>query len=103
MKKRKPTGEYELFKEIWGERPHISFLSGRELKYFDPRLFAHVIAKSKGEQWRLNKDNIVLLHPEEHELLDVGTEEKRKMYAFKWKCDWRKLEEKKETLCINQK
>ena len=92
------TGELKLFKEIWGERPHISFLSNRELKYFDIKYFAHVIAKSKWGGGRLLKDNIILLHPEEHNLLDQGTVAQRATYAEKWGCDWNKIEELKQNL-----
>lgn len=94
----KVTGELNLFKEIWGERPHISQLTGRPLKYFDVKYFAHIIAKSKWEVGRLLKSNILILHPEEHNLLDQGTQKQRDEYAKKWNCDWNFIEELKQKL-----
>ena len=98
MKKRKPTGELELFKEIWEERIHISFLSGTPIKYFDVKCFAHVLNKGKYPKFRLNKDNIVLLTPTEHNLLDAGTQLARDKYAFITESNWEKITNLKEKL-----
>lgn len=96
--KKKSGRELALFKLIWEEREHISFLSGKKLQYFDVKQMAHVVAKSRGEQYRLRKDNIVLLTYEEHMLYDAGTEKQREDYAKKWNCDWKKLYKLKEKI-----
>lgn len=64
--KRKPTGELDLFKEIWEERPHISEISGEPLREFDVRYFSHILPKSTFPLYRLRKENILLKTPEEH-------------------------------------
>lgn len=84
--KTKPTGELELFKEIWLERPHKSELSGENLlsptnlKWINQ--FLHVLPKSLYPKFRLNKDNILLGLPEEHdrqEEFEVFNEKKNKL------------------------
>lgn len=84
--------EFQLFKEIWNEREHVSWLSGRKLIYFDVKCFAHVVAKSKGEKFKLMKDNIILLHPEDHTLLDQGTIKARQLYEEKYNCNFGEIE-----------
>lgn len=68
---KKPTGEYDMFLEIWSERPHVSFVSGKLLdNYFGSKLFvnlfSHLLPKGKYPEARLDKNNIVLLTPQEH-------------------------------------
>jgi len=92
LKTRKTkTGELDLFKSIWLEREHISFLSGRSIKWFDIKAFAHVVAKSKLPEARLDKNNIILLHPEEHNLEHIGTNSQREKYCQDWNCSWDKI------------
>lgn len=90
---RKETGELELFIQIWNERPHKSFLSGKKLNTFSPSLFAHVLPKAKNRfpKWKLNPDNIILLTIEEHHLYDNGYIEQRERYAKENNCDWNKI------------
>lgn len=80
-----PGGMIGLFREIWEEREHVSFLSGNELR-FNVSCFAHVLPKGKGffPKYAYRKENIVLVTPEEHTLIDHGTEEKRKAYPADW-------------------
>lgn len=92
------NSEKELFREIWYSRPRVSFLSGKPLKYeedgqFWVNLFAHVLAKGKSKypRFKLYSKNIILLTPEEHMLLDQGTEMNRMAYAKKNGCDWQKV------------
>lgn len=92
MKSRSKTGELELFKEIWDEREHQSFLSGKPVQA-NIFCFAHVLSKGMYPKFRLNKENIILLTAEEHQLLDHGTEEKRIKYGYDWGKIW-KLKEK---------
>ena len=42
---KQPTGELELFKEVWLERPHVSELSGEKLYFFDINNFHHLLTK----------------------------------------------------------
>lgn len=99
----KPTGEKDMFMDIWNERSHISFLSGKKLDEFENspfffNLFAHLFPKGKYPKERLNVDNIVLLTPEEHFLMDQGTIEQRDKYAHDNNCSWEKIYNKKEEL-----
>lgn len=65
--KRKPTGELEVFKSIWSERPHFSQVSGKFLgDDLNVSFFSHILPKSHYKRFRLNKQNIVLKTEEEH-------------------------------------
>jgi hypothetical protein len=96
---KKPTGEKDVFLEIWEERERVSFVTGVELSQYEetdlfPNLFAHVLSKKQYPKFRLNKKNIVLLTPDEHYLYDQGTIADRQVYAntcAPYKCDWIKL------------
>ena len=87
-----------MYYEIWQEREHISFLSGKSLEsYFGTdyfrNMFAHVLAKGQNKypRFKTYKKNIVLLTPYEHHLFDNGTIEQRQKYADETGCDWGKL------------
>ena len=58
---RKPTGELELFKEIWYERKHICADCGSEIRFFSHSNFHHILAKSREPKLRLVKENILIL------------------------------------------
>ena len=64
--KKANTGELELFKKIWSERPHVSELSGKEIRIFDPHSFHHLLTKQAYPEHRLVSDNIVILTRAEH-------------------------------------
>jgi len=95
--KKKPTGEKALFEEIWDERPRVSFLSGKELD-FSVSIFAHVLNKKDFSNYRLNKENIILLTPDEHFLLDMGTAAQREKYGIVNGCSYEKIDALKELL-----
>lgn len=102
-KTRKKTGELDVFNQIWEQREHISELSERGLEEFKntdfyPNLFAHVLDKNKYSKFRLRKDNILLVHPEEHNLIDQGTEEQRRAYEKKWRMSFQKFYDKQREL-----
>lgn len=65
--------EFCLYKEIWAERPHYSEVSGKYLGK-EPMLwmFDHLLEKSKYPHLRLEKDNIILVTFEEHEVKGYG-------------------------------
>ncbi len=65
-KRKKATGELDLFVEIWNERPHISEVSGKPIKYFNVGCFSHILPKGQFKRFRLKKENIVLKTLEEH-------------------------------------
>lgn len=64
--------EIDIFNEIWNERPHISELSGEPLPYEKNNMsmwvcqFLHVIPKGMSPKLRLDKRNIMLGTPDEH-------------------------------------
>ena len=92
-----------MFLDIWDKREHISELSGRKLDEFYGRpqwhsIFAHILNKGQYPKFRLNQENIIMLHPSEHFLLDQGTQEQREKYAAEWLCDWSIVYDKKEQL-----
>lgn len=55
------TGESELFKEIWKERPNICVHCKRVLHKFNIWYFAHIKPKSTHPKLRLDKNNIRIL------------------------------------------
>lgn len=67
-KKRKATGELEMFQDIWNRRPHRSQFSLTPIEEFDVRCFAHVLPKSTHKQFRLDPRNIKLLTADEHDM-----------------------------------
>lgn len=67
-RKRKATGELELFKQIWEERPHVSEVSGRALGPFNVSFFSHILNKGHYPEARLDKENILLKSTDEHRL-----------------------------------
>jgi hypothetical protein len=71
--KPKPSGELELFKKIWSERPHVSEISGKPLGKFNVCYFSHVISKGSRPDLRDLKENILLMTFEEHQLWEFGT------------------------------
>ncbi len=98
--KKKKGGELELFKQIWLDREHVSWLSERPLYegIYWINQFAHVIAKGVRPDLRLLPENIVLLTPDEHAMYDQGTEKARQEYAEQYGCDWQKLYDLKDAL-----
>jgi hypothetical protein len=102
MPRRRKTNELALFKEVWGERSHTSFLSGKPLKYFDVKSFAHVLAKGKYPKLRLLKENIILLTAEEHHLLDQGTDEQRRKYELANSCSFESIRQLKQKIIMKQ-
>lgn len=75
----KPTGERELFLEIWEERPHYctnkdcqEYLGEEPLTHY----FAHLKSKGAHNELRLDKDNIALLCFDCHYIYDNGDRSK---------------------------
>ena len=92
------SGEAELYKAIWDSREHKSFLSGKPINLVEGsnfwfNVFAHVLAKGKAKypKFKLYSKNIVMLTPEEHNLLDHCSSDEREKYAKRTGCDWNKI------------
>lgn len=83
QRKRKVTGEGELFKEIAKERPHICFVTKQTVNIYnqDGRLnvscFAHLVSKGSRTDLRLLKKNIVIVLPRVHQIYDKGNRQER--------------------------
>ena len=92
--KRKKTGEYALFMEIYEENKNrwVSWISGRPLylpnHYLFVNQFSHLLPKGKYSKQRLNKENIWTVHHEEHTLIDHGYKEQRDKYEAKYGCSF---------------
>lgn len=72
--KRKPTGELDLFKEIWAERPHICVKCGKRLgETLKPIFFSHIKSKGAYPELRLVKTNIELVCADCHHEYEFGS------------------------------
>jgi hypothetical protein len=69
--------QVELFNHIWETQSHVCWLTKRPLPEKDIRMFAHVLRKRKYTYFKLNPDNIRLLLPTIHDLVDNFKEEYR--------------------------
>lgn len=109
------AGELKLFKQIAEIRPHVSGITGENIShwinsYASLNCFAHIIPKNgcnqltfpnkevKDNLLRNNPDNIMLVSPEEHFLIDHGTQEKRERYERQHNCSFDVFFEKKKKL-----
>ena len=65
--------QWDMFKEIWNERPHRSEISGKSLgSIINSLFFDHLLEKSTYPQFKYEKDNICLINSEEHQLKNNG-------------------------------
>lgn len=75
--------ETDMFEWIWQNRPHISEISKKDLNkvlnYF--AMFAHILPKGKYPLFRYNPENIILVRPLEHVLIDQGSASARANYV----------------------
>jgi len=80
----KPTGEKELFLQIWSERPHLCVNCNKDLGN-EPRtfFFSHILSKGAHPEKRLQKNNIQLLCFQCHQAYDHGTKEQFLKRSFK--------------------
>ena len=70
--KRKPTGEKEIFEQIYAERPHVCQVCGCGLGEVGPSNFPHVLPKGQNKypKMKLDKQNILLSCPDCHFMWD---------------------------------
>lgn len=90
-KPMKVTGEKKVFEEIWGERPHVSQVSGKPLLPEYHKLwhwqFAHCRSKGADSSNRLNKDNILLMTWDEHHAWDNARHTLKNKPEWEWVFD----------------
>jgi hypothetical protein len=108
MKKKIKYNDYgfddqiSMFNHIWSSRLHRSVVSNKDLDLVPDFLwvncFSHVLPKGAYTKYKLNPDNILLITPEEHFLLDQGTIEQREEYEKANNCSFKPYYEKKEQL-----
>jgi len=88
----------ELFKHVYfiHKKPVICPVSSRNITdCMDGPIehwikhFAHILPKGRYTYWKLNPENIVMLHPEVHHIFDQGTQVERDKYP-EW--NWRYLD-----------
>ena len=67
----------QMFDFIWLNRPHVCALSGRDLNLVPSSkrhwTMAHIISKGLYPLFKLNPDNILLIHPDVHQIVDNFT------------------------------
>lgn len=85
------SSQMEMFNQIWLEREHVCQISGSNLDLVPESryawMFAHILAKKNYPLWKLNPQNILLLHPDVHYCVDNFTEDLRKKHSYdfdKW-------------------
>lgn len=71
-KKRKVTGELDIFKELWSERSHVCQVTGTLIRRFDIRCFSHLLTKAAYPSLRLCKDNLWIVQPHIHVQWEIG-------------------------------
>lgn len=102
-KAKDEISEIDVFREIWAERPHICFVTGKPIYNPTPTNFLHVLRKAKNgwSLFKLYKKNIVLGLDEVHDLLDKGTEAQRQKYGYAE--GWAKLYALRDELILEYK
>ena len=93
-KPKEDITESSIFEEIWSAREHKSWLTGANLRQYEDKideeqcwhkhplwynLFHHVLPKKNYKKFLTLKDNIVILHPQEH--LSIHSEGKEMLIA----------------------
>jgi len=82
-KKEEREELHKWFFSLWDERSDnegvvICFETGKRLKpeYYKYKLtcYSHILPKSKYPQYRMNKENVVIVHPDSHEQYEVYPE-----------------------------
>lgn len=80
------NNQKEMFDFVWLTRPHICQISGSNLDLVpkDRRHWccAHILNKKNYPFYKLNSENILLVHPDVHYCVDNFTEDMRKKYDY---------------------
>jgi hypothetical protein len=62
----------QFFLQLWKKKPHYSEISGKYLGKEPLSIyFHHIIRKSSHPELAFEEDNIILLSPEEHEMVEI--------------------------------
>jgi hypothetical protein len=84
IKISKGSGEsqVDMFRAIWEGRPHKCFVTGWDIDSFSSsdrfiNCFAHILNKNYYKKAKFDPENIVLVHPDVHYLIDHGTKAQR--------------------------
>jgi len=96
--------QLEMFHDIWDNMdvPRICPISGKKLDglWNTDRwhwCFAHILPKGNYPKYKLFADNIMVIHPEAHTLIDQGTEEQRAALDWEWDMFYSRAEELKKS------
>ena len=85
--KNKPK-QKDMFDEIWAERAHLSEVSGVSLLPKGNPMwhwqFSHILTKGAFPAFKCNKENIVLMLPDEHILWENHKHKLRDNDKWKW-------------------
>lgn len=78
------TTQKQMFDFVWSSRPHVCQISGSNLDLV-PEIrrhwtMAHIIPKSLYPYFKYNEQNILLISPEAHQLVDNFTEDMREKH-----------------------
>ena len=111
-KRKKKSGEAELFEKIWASRPHVSEVSGEPLPDkgvdFYPNgtdkwygYFSHVLSKGAFPGFRLKEENVILMTPQEHDMWEGA--KKSLCTGPEWDFVWERFEQLEEDYHQNHK
>jgi len=97
------TKQYPMFVSIWVkmDRPRVCPISNKKLdSYWGTDqftwCFAHILPKSTHPLYKLNPDNIMVIHPEAHTLIDQGTKKQREQTGWNFEVFYNRREELKK-------
>lgn len=86
VSKNSSSGEMEVFKQIWNERPRVCFCCGVTLgTKLKPIFFSHVLAKGSYGRFKFYKGNILLKCPTCHHEWEFSDRKNVKFNAVKTK------------------
>jgi hypothetical protein len=91
--------EKDLFMYLWDNSDHKCRVSGKTLDMFFGTtrfwsMFAHILPKGRYPEYRLNPDNVWIVHPDIHDLFDNRSREMQDASGY----DFNPLRQKKEQL-----
>lgn len=85
-KRRKSTGQLELFRKLYEERGPYSQISGQYVN-FHPACFSHILSKQAYKSLELEPENIVIKTIEEHNLWHNNYDRLKFLPEWQWVLD----------------